>query len=365
MKVSGPINIVRLESFEKELYLFFEYHEDINEQTHCKDEESTDVDLFLDKLFSQYKEKCPDTMLDFFLEISPGRANEPPSSNTSKLYIDKMEQWMMRNFSLDKQGNVNSSNDHDNVRFHYIDIRNHYKALWDENVQQGTIEDLCHISVQYISELIDIFEGKDTDTTTRTNFLIKIIHAYRNAANKSILKKYCEHTMIPFLRKAKKYIEKNSPIMTHYVDVLSASGSDKILPPPFLRTRQKQEIIHKPANIHCRLVNFIDKVSAYWVDILVRIVDLYFIRRFVDKDYVRHAFLYSGCYHSINIIIILVKYFGFRVTDCAYSTVDVKELNDIILDSSNDKPEILIDYLWPPDFLQCSETGSIPFFQKK
>ena len=50
----------------------------------------------------------------------------------------------------------------------------------------------------------------------------------------------------------------------------------------------------------------------------VALTDLYFIRRFLDKNYIKNSILYTGSSHLYNITFILVKYFDFKVTNVYY-----------------------------------------------
>ena len=52
--MNGPINIVKLSNKKKTLYLFFDIHEDIQNQSQCLDNESMDIDYF----FSTYLKKA-------------------------------------------------------------------------------------------------------------------------------------------------------------------------------------------------------------------------------------------------------------------------------------------------------------------
>ena len=60
-------------------------------------------------------------------------------------------------------------------------------------------------------------------------------------------------------------------------------------------------------------------------------MDLYFLRRFLDKDYITNGIVYSGALHSADYINILVNLFNFKITHTAYAvTNNIVELNDIV-----------------------------------
>ena len=67
------------------------------------------------------------------------------------------------------------------------------------------------------------------------------------------------------------------------------------------------------------------------------ITDIYFLRRFLDKDYIKNVLTYCGRNHALNYIYFLVKYFNFKITKLYNSngmTLDdiknkIKETDDL------------------------------------
>ena len=90
----------------------------------------------------------------------------------------------------------------------------------------------------------------------------------------------------------------------------------------------------------------------------VFIVDSYFIRRFMDKDYVTNGVSYTGAMHSSIYVYMLVKHFGFEVTHASYSQYDIKTLNSKI--KNGDLDSKLYEDLAPPEIRQCSNMSSFP-----
>jgi hypothetical protein len=64
------------------------------------------------------------------------------------------------------------------------------------------------------------------------------------------------------------------------------------------------------------------------LDSYVFLTDLYFIKRFLDKDYITNSIIYTGNLHLYNITYILIKYFNYKYTHVFYKS---KELNNIKL----------------------------------
>ena len=70
-----------------------------------------------------------------------------------------------------------------------------------------------------------------------------------------------------------------------------------------------------------------------WMDINVTFMDVYFLRRFLDKKYITNTVTYTGINHSINYIYALVKYFDFKITHASYMKYDIKEATKKIKNS--------------------------------
>jgi hypothetical protein len=45
---------------------------------------------------------------------------------------------------------------------------------------------------------------------------------------------------------------------------------------------------------------------------------MYFIRRFLDKEYIKTGIIYTGGLHLCDIVYILTKYFNFQLTNIYY-----------------------------------------------
>ena len=67
-KINGPINIVRIEGeingIKKILYLYFDFHMDVTQQTKCEDYLSDDVTKYIKKELLETSDKD----IDFFME---------------------------------------------------------------------------------------------------------------------------------------------------------------------------------------------------------------------------------------------------------------------------------------------------------
>lgn len=355
MNISGPINIVRLRKNDKELYLFFDYHADLEKQTQCGNDHSINIIDFFHRLFSDSMAKDPTRMYDFFLEVSPDllkKEDEVIKSQRTMThsYIEALEWWCADHFKR------RSHPFYSNVRFHYIDIRQYFEEDIDvESIRRGTLEDLCSRSKKCFENLYYVITGLTSSTEhvqktpdKKLRFLTKIVKDYQDVETKEKITRYIGQTLIPFVRESIIFLEENTPKMLQYVQNTSSDQMYYYV--------DKSDTSH----ITCRLKNFVQKVSDYWVDTLVMLMDLYFIRRFIDKSYVRTGLLYSGCYHSINTILILVKHFGYEITHAHYSSLPLADLTKQIRQSVDNDPKFLIPHLWPPKLSQCSSIEGFP-----
>ena len=92
----------------------------------------------------------------------------------------------------------------------------------------------------------------------------------------------------------------------------------------------------------------------------VLLMDLYFLRRFLDKDYITNAILYCCAFHTSDIIYILVNEFKFKIT---HSTSDINNINKII--TSKNKYELILPYGYQlliknKTIIQCSDISLFP-----
>ena len=99
-----------------------------------------------------------------------------------------------------------------------------------------------------------------------------------------------------------------------------------------------------------------------------RLVDFYFLRRFLDKEYITNAIVYSGAAHSVAYIYMLHK-IGFRITHCANCSIqDMDNLNDTVdrvrdlpsHGATNDLINMFVNSYENP--IQCSDLSSFPEF---
>ena len=101
-----------------------------------------------------------------------------------------------------------------------------------------------------------------------------------------------------------------------------------------------------------------DLLIAYYLDIFVLLMDIFFLRRFLDKDYVTNGVSYTGTIHSVNYVYLLVKYFGFNITNYHFLTIIPEELEKKIKETKN--PREIDPFIFPLYLHQCSDLTEFP-----
>jgi hypothetical protein len=120
MLVNGPINVVRLEgtinNIKKILYVFFDYHANINLQTECESYDSKDIVTYFYDIF-----KSSNKPVDFFFEVKSSTITKNNITPFKNIYINNINKFYTRSkFDESVKKNIKK-----NIRFHYLDIRDY------------------------------------------------------------------------------------------------------------------------------------------------------------------------------------------------------------------------------------------------
>ena len=101
-----------------------------------------------------------------------------------------------------------------------------------------------------------------------------------------------------------------------------------------------------------------NKIDYSLINLYSDIMDLYVLRRILDKNYIKNIIVYTGAYHTTNYLLILVKYFDFKVTHCTSNEYTLDELHNMIKQSV--KTEELFCKCMPKKFYQCIDMANFP-----
>lgn len=414
--ISGPINIVRLEGevfgINKVLYVFFDVHYSCTEETICENIFSDNITTYLINQFRKTKEKY----LDFFLETFPSKLYWGSKSIYRGIYITELRKLLTQAFSYDpQQGTVFPSKVFPNVRLHYIDVRDYlfdtilimqidnvyygFRRIYVDLIMSGISKnDIVQFKEQLdnyaknIKEIYDLFfeqKGGKMGADEKKKRIIKYIDEELSE----------EERRENILRLIKKIKEKYSHPKIKEIILLML---DKFLKTGLLEILDKIDKINKLSENLLKLFEFrslhtkimydeftkipefvqmgmpmygpnVDDVTKIVGDIFFLvdsmreisksssavIVDTYFLRRFLDKDYITNGISYTGGAHSVMYIYILTKYFDFKVTHASYSKYNINELNDVIKKTALGRDFGTLFYQ-PKQMYQCSDITDFP-----
>lgn len=416
--INGPVNTFRLEgkinNINKIVYLFGDYHLDLNNQTECDNFRSTDIRRYFVDQFDYYSKT--NSKLDFFLEVPPSMITKLKNDYYPYRvkYIWGVSEFFSRLFTTEK-GRVTESPEFPNVRLHYSDIRDYIYDLNSQDVNSlynyvNEIEtskiitirdiDLIKNSIQIIGsrliKLIDLFitnfnETKQTkpvypenieNLSNMTNedynniaerLIYKLKSKYVHPEIKNIINNIINSEIIPYL----KY---EVDFLSNILDLLNTYPSkivDQNTYTEYKKTDSKniddainQLLINNygTPNIIMRkmiydLSNNIDKFYNINLSVFSMIMDIYFLRRFLDKDYITKAINYSGMSHTISYLYYLVKYFNFTITHASNVNINdsknpLDNLNKII--KKLKYKENLFPYVENKYLIQCSDLSHFP-----
>ena len=389
MLINGPVNDVRLEGeingIKKILYVFFDYHINIKEQSECESYDSKDIVTYLYKTF-----KASTKPVDFFFEIKSIEIGKQRTQAFKNIYIINISKF----YNKSKFDDSTKKNIKSNVRFHYLDIRDYL----EKNIYY--FNSLLYNSVRNILSNKNIYSNDYNNIIEACTKLLYELEIYKNFFENDINKKLSRekplntkntaptYDILYFLNKiSKKYKNKdiiNKVKKNYFSDILKTINNciiqlneikSLILEKKSYVYRyydEKNKFVEKKDNTIAynlyfnraemnqfiyKLDNLNDNVQIEILYIFTKITDLFFLRRFLDKDYITNAISYTGAAHSINYINFLVSNFDFKITHFSYSEEkNLEKLNNI---AKNDFHRL--DYiLHPQKLIQCSDLSSFP-----
>jgi hypothetical protein len=314
--INGPVNYVQLigniNNIQKNITIFMDVHLDLNNQTRCDSFDSVDISYYLYNVI-----KNTTSSLDFFMEI---RQTDlfTPITNKRDIYINEVINLFRSEFIIEKD-KVKYSKTNENVRLHYLDIRDYLELFYvttqikyeilpilnslknDKLIYDDKIKKIEHIKyhINLIKEYTEkIYKNKNIIETSKKQsytkksqkyYLDKIIHKYNNDKLKDNLNMFLNINIEDYLTDFYKIIKHILIILdTYMIDTSKIYILDNLLK------------------------NF-NKLDELIVDIYTMFTDVYFLRRFLDKNDIQNAISYCGNQHAMNYIYFLVYYLDFKI----------------------------------------------------
>lgn len=405
--INGPTNIVRLynQESEKVLYIFFDIHLKPDIQTKCDNIRSEDIDKFLINTFDDLSKES-DKIYDCMFEIRPLTALDPNKRNR---YLDKINFIFNKSFNINQcQNIVERSSELPNVRMHWLDIRDillnstidlSYTSIpiviYNLNNKLSTFNlrqyvDLIKIINAQLINLYNLIYANDkitnpkstkpmfsTEETILSSYssedyailsqkvIYKLLKSYKNKSIQLtillLINGELHNMFLDYFDSIKKYILQLEEIIIK-IDMLEKTGVNinNIL---LLQRNGKynygidpeelKEYTQLFKDIQNRIITFI------LIDMGLYLMDLFMLRRFLDKSYITNAISYTGQYHSLNYIRLLVKYFNFTITHNSY----IKDNNidsAIMKINKSETYNELIELFFAPVLNQCSKIRNFP-----
>lgn len=396
IQINGPLNVARLEGsingINKVIYLFMDMHIEVERQTECTNIFGRDVQNYLVENFMALNDGP--VVYDFFFEISASgtQIQTPDSYKYKDKYIMEINKIFKRVFKYDRKENrVKISDVFRNVRLHYLDIRDYfeievydhlgiadyeskrfYRTGFTPEGFENIIESIT-TARQQLQFVIDTLNKSNDVVKDRTNLIkyrrswaadkravqqlaYKIKYRYNYPKIQEILTRQLDD----IVRQIVEYINNMDKIIINlekYYDEILTTDENMTSDPRTTIVYNYGLSDYAQREILYNISNDIDYLMDYFLDLFAKLVDIYFLRRFLDKDYITNAIVYSGMAHSVNYIHILVNYFGFRVTHTARSKLELDELMAAIKKYPMTE---LMPILSPEKPYQCSDITHFP-----
>jgi hypothetical protein len=347
--LNGPVNFFRLSNGDKEIYLFGDKHVSVEWQTECDELDSVNFDKYLKYFFKKNKKK-----VDFMLEIE-----QKPKTAFNKKYNYKYIYKIRKVF----QDLYNINPHHEYLKVHYIDVRL-FNNIDEPNLFAYDIIDFvnttklsdfdyiiktCSTIVILLTEQLNIINKYLSDENTKVDkenivdvIMRKIILEYNDPENKKNINKFL-HDMVykkiqyiitsvnDFIEKCKKYQE----IFDKYYDDEKFEdihvNSNKELHEQYLKHNYFSDS-DEYKKIKDSVVEFTADLNIHTLYLGAYIMDMYFLRRFLDKQYIKNAIVYTGLSHTANILHFLVKSCDYKIIEFGFidNKMNASELEKLI-----------------------------------
>ena len=403
LRISGPVNIIRLEGnvhgINKVIYLFMDYHMGVSNQTQCANIFSQDVQKYFVNSFYELSKENNEKMYDFFLEIYPTELSNRRRLLTDPVdykdkYIEEVVKFFRRIFVYDAKNNkVEISKLFKNIRLHYIDIRDYYKTNITEQVQEMSeiahnfmakdnirlnqlerIIDLLYFMRRHLDFVVGVLSQEISDEPPKKTLIRPPSTIIDIDVLEYLAKKIKEKYKYPDVRREMNRLLNQSlnnfmdtitdidaaiSQFTEYADNIYNSTNRLVYDENSTYMYTYGLSIYTIRKMIVDIANRVDKlIEEQFIEYFARFIDIYFLRRFLDKDYITNAITYTGGMHSNTYVYELVKSFKFRITHVSYSKIaDLDELNEEIKNKSLMEIQEL---LLPPNLQQCSDMSHFP-----
>ena len=326
MKINGPINLIRLEGTlynnKKIIYIYFDHHFPINKQTKCDGFLNDDVVTYLNKEFLKINNKY----IDFFMETSFDQEEILLKNKKYKdRYIDEVNKFFLINILIKDNKNIGTKINK-NIRFHYVDIRHQLKTISFHKIFDSIKEE-----IKLGKKYKDYKKSIDKIITELNNLQYNI----KSGDNKIIQKiklKYIHNDVKDKLNKLLNNLYKDIDILKIDINNITTNSD-------------------------------IDDVYLKLLQLYSWLMDIYFLRRFLDKDYVNNGIIYCGSGHALRYIHFLIRDFDFKITHASFLNKPIGLVNEILRNYESYEIDIdtqIVKIFNSSDHIQCIDISNFP-----
>ena len=199
------------------------------------------------------------------------------------------------------------------------------------------------------------------------NLLDKIMNKYNNIDNKQKINKFLETNFYKKIKYTNELITNLKTKLNEYsINIENSNKKDKyvvcnknkkdyekyIYEYSFYNTKEYYDIKYEINNKCSEIKEQVDIIK-------LTIMDCYFLRRFLDKDYITNNIVYTGFIHTIEYLYFLVKHYDFKIIEMDdKNSYTIKELNNIIK-NNNSIYDVINILLSKQSFKQCIKINKL------
>lgn len=315
-QINGPVNILRLngniKDIQKIVYIFID--KDLKKFTSCEDKNAIDITKYIKDNFKQLK----NNQYDFFAEFS---INTKIVSSSD--YLNSILRFFSKYYKINEMTNkIEISNKFPNIHFHYIDISDWLKyyikqciGLFAKEKHQNN-HDIQEI-LKYIIDFLYYLKGFLQNPSIIAKPIIKNLES--QVFNELVLHQYLEYIKYLIGKMLLKYNNENIRILINeYINIILIRELDYIIKK--IKKLNDNFNINKLQNINIK----------YIVPFFDQLMNIYFLRRLLDKKYITNSVIYLSENHAAICVNILINLFNFTLTNIANNKNSISNINRLV-----------------------------------
>jgi len=375
--INGPINYMKLKSKDnnKEIHLFFDWHEQLEYQQECEELDSVDINKYLAGVLYG-----TETTIDFFAEIFKKELDKDYDFDINNIYIMSVRKMFNKIYNEKKKKNI---------RLHYMDIRNYNnfvehglytlpnlrrKIQMNNTTIGNNLLDLTYIFENVKNDLEKFIELCENILHKKNNKVLEKDKEYYHLLEKMLLRynnvDIKEKLQIFFEEMCMENIKESIKLIDNIIELIDNEYKkyekwEKKEEPIIIETNKKNikyttEYYYPQMdlNTYNKLMEYMKDLQGVFGEAHCVIMDTFFLRRLLDKNYVKKSIVFTGAHHSRNYVWLLIKFFNYKIDDAFFiRTFKKKDFEKFIINAKH--PMVLDKYLRPNELKQCIKIKNI------